>query len=115
MKEKLMPRQILGIMEKHIESAKIMSCKNLTNEAVCDSNIYSLMSDMQQEELQKGRDVYYLDVCMFSKNLYFIIMDEFLYIRCKNNEYTIDAIMAESLYNEFRDLVILNKNRKVVK
>lgn len=109
MMEKIMPRQILGIMEKHIERANTMRFKNLETSIVKNSNVYDIMSDEQKSYLDRSKDVAFLDVCIFSKNLYFVIMDEFLFIKCNNNEYTIDGVMSESLYNEFRDLILIKK------
>lgn len=111
MKEKLMPREILRIMEKHINAANALRFKNLESINVKNSNIFDIMSDEQKSYLDRSKDVAYLDVCLFNKSLYFIIMDEFLFIKCQNCEYTIDGIMAETLYNDFRDLV-LNKGGK---
>lgn len=109
METKIMPRKILAIMTAHIERANTMRFKNLETTIVRNSNIYNFMSDEQKSYLYRSNNVAFLDVCIFSKELYFIIMDEFLFIKCKNSEYTIDGVMSETLYNEFRDLILIKK------
>lgn len=112
METKIMPRQILGIMEKHIEKANTFSLKNIEASVVTNSDVYDLLSSEQKNYMFRSDDIAYLDGCVFNEQLYFIIMDEFLFIKCKNSEFTIDGVMSETLYNEFRDLILKKENKE---
>lgn len=109
---KLMPREILQMMEAHIEKANTFSLKNIEASVVTNSNVYDLLSSEQRNHMFRSDDIAYLDGCVFNKQLYFIIMDEFLFVKCKNSEFTIDGVMFETLYNEFRDLVFKKENKE---
>jgi len=107
--------KIAGLMESHIIDARILSLKDIKANDVLDSDIEDLLSDEMWEKLECGRDLYYFDMMIFSKELYFIILDEFLFIKCGEMSFEVDGIFEEQTYNMFRDIVFLNSKCKTIK
>lgn len=106
--------KVASLMEEHAKEARIISLKDIQADDVLDSNVEELLSDEMWEKLECGRDPYYFDMMVFSKKLYFIIIDEFLYIKCGDDvTFEIDGIFEESIYNMFRDIVLNSKCKTI--
>lgn len=104
---------IVGAMEKHIKEANIISMRDVKGQDILESNFEELLSDEMWTILEKGRDAAYLDLVIFDSDLYFIIIDEYLYVKCGNASFEIDGIMSETIYNMFRDLVLNSKCKTI--
>lgn len=105
---------IVRALEKQIKNANIISMRDVNGEDMLNSDLENMLSDNMWEELENGRNIAYLDIAKFDEDLYFIIVDEFLFVKCGNASFEIDGIMFEGIYNMFRDL-ILNSKCKTIK
>lgn len=105
--------KVASIMESHISDARIISLKDIKADEVLSSNVEDLLSDKMWMDLEKGRNPYYFDMVVFGKELYFIIIDELLYVKCNEMTFEIDAIMQENIYNMFRDIVLNTKCKTI--
>lgn len=105
--------KVASIMESHISEARVFSIKDIKANDVLSSNVEDLLSDKMWMDLEKGRNPYYFDMAVFGKELYFIIIDELLYVKCNEMTFEIDGIMEENIYNMFRDIVLNTKCKTI--
>lgn len=103
---------IANMMEKNIEKANIISMKgDVSSQEIIESDMEKYISDKMWRMLNKRRNVYYLDMVIFDDELYFVIFDEYLFIKCENSSFDIDGILDERIYNVFRDIVLNAKSK----
>lgn len=105
--------KVAAMMEAHVSEARVFSIKDIKANDVLSSNVEDLLSDKMWMDLEKGRDPYYFDMVLFDKNLYFIIIDELLYVKCNEMSFEIDGVMEENIYNVFRDIVLNTKCKTI--
>lgn len=107
-------KRVADLMESHVSEGRILSLKDIKADDVLESSLEGLLSDQMWELLECGRDPYYFDMLLFAKDLYFVIVDEYLFVKCGDKTFEIDGIMNESIYNIFRD-IILNAKCKTIR
>lgn len=105
--------KVASIMESHVSEGRILSLKDIKAEDVLESELEDLLSDQMWELLECGRDPYYFDMLIFANDLYFIIVDEYLFVNYCDKTFEIDGIFNETLYNRFRDIVLNTKCRTI--
>lgn len=105
--------KVASLMESHVSEARVVSLKDIKADDVLLSSVEELLSDKMWADLEKGRNPYYFDMAVFGKELYFIIIDELLYVKCGEMTFEIDGIMNESIYNMFRDIILNTKCKTI--